>query len=99
MLDRVDGFDRDAGNRRKCDQHGVSTEEIEAVFRGAPRIAPDPRHSAEETRFIAIGANSQGRRIFIAFTFRLINGARLIRPVSARSMHAKEIDRYEASRS
>ncbi|MDQ2861086.1 MAG: BrnT family toxin [Pseudomonadota bacterium] len=98
MVDRLGGFDWDGGNRCKCGKHGVSIAEIEAVFRGDPRVAPDVKHSGDETRFIAIDANSAGRPLFVAFTFRWVEGVRLIRPVSARYMHAKEIDRYEASR-
>jgi len=99
MTDRVAGFDWDKGNRRKCVQHGVSLDEIEAVFRADPRIAPDPGHSGAETRFLAVGKNTEGRPIFVAFTLRQIDGAQRIRPVSARYMHAREINRYEASRS
>ena len=52
---RVSGFDWDDGNRTKCEKHGVSIAEIEALFRGAPRVAPDPKHSAGEDRLIAVG--------------------------------------------
>jgi uncharacterized DUF497 family protein len=51
----VEGFDWDAGNSAKCESHGVSIGEIEAVFRDQPRVAPDPAHSAFEDRLIAIG--------------------------------------------
>jgi uncharacterized protein len=43
-----------------------------------------------------VGRNAEGRPLFIAFTFRTKSGERLIRPVSARCMHGKEIERYEA---
>jgi uncharacterized DUF497 family protein len=59
-------------------------------------VAPDPRHSAAEDRFIAVGRNAQGRALFVAFTFRTRDGERLIRPVSARYMHRKEVASYEA---
>lgn len=93
------GFDWDAGNRDKCEKHGVSIAEVEAVIQGIPQIAPAPRRLSSEERFIAIGRTSQGRAVFIAFTFRLRDGSRLVRPISARYMHAKEIERYEAARS
>jgi len=93
----VDGFDWDAGNTTKCKSHGVSIAEIEAVFRGTPRVAPDPAHSAVEDRLIAIGRLGQGRPVFIAFTIRERGGRRLIRPITARYMHNREIKRYETA--
>ena len=93
----VDGFDWDEGNRAKCQKHGVSIEEIEAVLRGQPRVAPDPAHSAYEDRLIAIGRNRHGRPLFVAFTIRERNQQRLIRPITARYMHTREIRRYEAA--
>ncbi len=90
----VTGFDWDEGNRAKCQKHGVSIAEIEALFRNAPRIAPDPRHSEDEDRMIAVGRTSAGRPVFVAFTLRTKN-RRLIRPVTARYMHAKEAAAYE----
>jgi uncharacterized protein len=92
---RAQGFDWDSGNRAKCQQHGVSIEEIEALFMNAPRIAPDPRHSDDEDRLIAVGRTSARRPMFVAFTIRTKNSRRLIRPVTARYMHAKEIAAYE----
>ncbi len=90
------GFDLDEANRAKCRKHGVSAEEIEALFENAPRVAPDSKHSLEEDRFIAVGRTPRGRPLFVAFTFRKRGGARLIRPISARYMHRKEIEAYEA---
>ena len=92
-------FDWDAGNRDRCRKHEVSLAEIEAVLEGHPLVAPDPKHSAQETRFIALGRTAAHRSVFIAFTFRLRNGRLLFRPISARYMHAKEIQRYEAQSS
>jgi uncharacterized DUF497 family protein len=92
-------FDWDTGNWEKCQTHGVSIAEIEAVLRGDPQIAPAPRRSFTEERFIAVGRTPGGRAVFIAFTLRVRDGARLVRPISARYMHAKEIERYEATRS
>ena len=92
----MQGFDWDGGNRAKCQKHGVSIAEIEALFINAPRIAPDPKHSDDdEDRMIAIGRSSAGRPVFVAFTIRTKNRRRLIRPVMARYMHAKEIAAYE----
>ena len=87
------------GNREKCRNHGVSVAEIEGVLRKDPRIAPDMAHSTEEDRFIAVGKTSRGRPVFVAFTFRTKAGRRLIRPVTARFMHKKEIAAYEKTES
>lgn len=91
----VTGFDWDSANRSKCQKHGVSIAEIEALFMGDPRIAPDPKHSLDEDRMIAVGRTSVGRPVFVAFALRTKNNRRLIRPVTARYMHAKEISAYE----
>ena len=93
----IEEFDWDEGNRAKCQRHGVSIGEIEAVLRGQPRVAPDPAHSADEDRLIAIGRNQHGRPIFVAFTIRERDHKLLIRPITARYMHAREIRRYEAA--
>jgi len=96
MMDvRVSGFDWDDGNRTKCQKHGLSIEQIEAVFTHGPHIAPDPKHSRSEDRSIAIGKTGTGRLVFVAFTIRIKNNLRFIRPVTARFMHAKEIAAYE----
>ncbi|HEY0282519.1 MAG TPA: BrnT family toxin [Rhizomicrobium sp.] len=91
----VAGFDWDEGNLTKCAKHGVTVEEIEAFFLAGPAVAPDPAHSALEDRLIAVGRTAQGRALFVAFTLRQKQDRRLIRPVSARYMHKKEIKAYE----
>jgi hypothetical protein len=91
----TDGFDWDDGNRAKCGKHGVTVDEVEALFGAEVLIAPDLKHSDEETRFIAIGRSAGGRPMFVVFTLRDRASLRLIRPVSARYMHAKEIKAYE----
>ena len=96
---RVKGFDWDRGNRAKCQKHGVSIAEIEALFRNVPRIAPDPKHSQDEDRMIAVGRTDAGRPLFVAFTLRRKGRRQLIRPVTARYMHAKEIAAYEKEES
>ncbi|AZU04744.1 hypothetical protein X907_2229 [Glycocaulis alkaliphilus] len=50
---------------------------------------------AVEERLNAIGRNADGRYLFIVFTFRTRRGNTLIRPISARYMHRKEVDHYE----
>ena len=69
--------------------------EIEALFRAEPGVYADPDHSFAEQRLRAIGRTTGGRFILVAFTFREVEGATLIRPISARYMHLREIQRYE----
>jgi uncharacterized DUF497 family protein len=76
-------------------KHGLSIELIEALFEAGPRVAPDQKHSDVEDRLIAVGRTEAGRPIFVAFTLRMKDKRRLIRPVTARYMHAKEIEAYE----
>jgi uncharacterized protein len=95
MMDlRVSGFDWDEANRAKCQKHGLTLEQIEALFTHSPRIAPDHKHSVDEDRFIAVG-RIEGRPGFVAFTIRVKDKRRFIRPVTARFMHAKEVAAYE----
>ncbi len=42
---RFDGFDWDDGNSEKCQNHGVSCTEIEAMFLRDVWVAPDLEHS------------------------------------------------------
>jgi uncharacterized DUF497 family protein len=92
---QVAGFDWDDGNRSKCQRHSVSQAAIESLFRGSIAVLPDPVHSSSEERFKAIGKSDDGRWIFIVFTLRMRRDKRLVRPISARYMHKKEVDHYE----
>jgi len=91
----VAGFDWDEGNREKCQKHGVSIEEIEGLFRRPHTIRVDVEHSLGEERLRAIGRSNKGRYVFLVFTIRERNGEHLIRPISARYMHRKEVAYYE----
>ena len=88
-------FDWDPGNRAKCQRHGVTLGEIEEVFRRPVAMLPDPQHSRTEERFKAIGTTLHGRYVFAVFTLRKRADRMLIRPISARYMHRKEIEHYE----
>ena len=88
-------FDWDPGNRDKCEAHGLTREEVERLFRGSVLVLDDPAHSMVERRFQAIGRTADGRFAFIVFTLRECDGRTLVRPVSARYMHRKEIARHE----
>jgi uncharacterized DUF497 family protein len=90
----IDGFDWDDANREKCSKHGVTIAEIGALLSGLPDVALDLRHSEMEVRLIARGQadrNVSGRPMFVAFAIRTRQGRGLLRPISARYMHAKEI--------
>lgn len=91
------GFNWDDGNWPKCGKHGVTKKEIEEFFNLAPMVMPDPH--ADEPRMRAIGKTNSGRYVFLVFMFRLIDGQTVIRPISARYMHQKEIDHYEKTQS
>jgi uncharacterized protein len=89
------GFEWDEGNRTKCQKHGVSIAEIESLFHRPLMVAPDLAHSSREERFKAIGTTDAGRHVFVAFALRRRGLGTLIRPVSARYMHRKEVAHYE----
>ncbi len=94
-FDRIEGFDWDHGNVRKsADKHGVSQAEAEQVFFNEPLlVVVDLGHSLDETRFHALGHTDGNRLLHVTFTLRA--EARLIRVISARTMHRKERVRYE----
>jgi uncharacterized DUF497 family protein len=95
VIERVAGFDWDEGNRAKCARHGVSIDDVEGLFRGEVWVFPDPGHSSQETRFLGIGRTATGRHVFVAFTYRVRDGDRWLRPIIARFMHAKEVRHYQ----
>ena len=90
---KVAGVDWDDGNWPKCGKHGVSLEEIEQVLPGNPAVMPDP--DPDEPRLRAIGRTKAGRFVFLVFMLRQDDVQTLLRPISARFMHQKEIDHYE----
>ncbi len=93
---KVDGFDWDSGNTFKNEaKHGISREPVEEFFGRKIWVAPDLKHSSSEDRFLPIGRGPGDRPMIVAFTFRALKGLKLIRPISARFMHAKEAVKYE----
>ena len=90
---KIAGFDCDDGNWPKCGKHGVSPEEIEQVLLGSPAVMSDPQ--PDEPRMRAIGRTKAGRFVFLVFMLRQDDVKTLLRPISARFMHQKEIDHYE----
>jgi len=89
------GFDWDEGNLVKnWERHRVSASECEQIFFNRPLVtSSDPRHSAEEVRFFALGHTDGGRLLFVVFTVR----KQRIRVISARNMSRKERKVYEQS--
>jgi len=94
-LSQVQGFEWDEGNSRKSiEKHAVSQPEAEQVFFNEPLlIVEDVRHSSYEIRLHALGQTDAGRLLHISFTLR--GNGKLIRVISARTMHRKERIRYE----
>jgi len=89
---KISEFEWNDGNWPKCGKHGVSREEIEQVLLGNPAVMPDPHPS--EPRMRAIGTTTAGRFVFLVFMLRKLGNKAVIRPISARYMHQKEIDHY-----
>jgi uncharacterized protein len=94
-LSQIEGFELDDGNNRKSiDKHAVSQAEAEQVFFNEPLlVVEDVRHSSYEIRLHALGQTDAGRLLHISFTLR--GNGKLIRVISARTMHRKERLRYE----
>jgi uncharacterized DUF497 family protein len=87
------GFDWDDGNIEKCQKHGVTRADIDLTH--ALFLRSDLSHSQAEERQQAVGRTHSGRHVFLVFTMRERGGQLLIRPISARFMHLKEVRRYE----
>lgn len=91
MIFEWDG-NKAAGNLVK---HGVSFEEAVTVF-----VDPlsdtfdDPKHSAEERRFIIIGTSERGRMLVVSHT----DDGEAVRIISAREPTRGEREFYEESR-
>jgi uncharacterized DUF497 family protein len=92
-LPTIRGFDWDHGNRDKCQQHGMSIGEIEAVFTRPIVILPDRETASGERRLKAIGRTPAGRHAFIVIY--LANRTRWQRAAAAdqRAVHAQKGNR------
>jgi len=85
-------FDWDEGNVEKCGKHGVGIAEIEYALLSDPYITEDSY--VGEPRLRAVGENGSGRYVFVVFTLRKTEFGTKVRPISARYMHKKEVDRF-----
>ena len=92
---QINGFDWDEGNWPKCAKHGVSKQDIETALTGKVKIYEDPTSPINEQRYRAIGLNDAGRRVLVVFCIRRRTGQPVLRPISARFMHQKEVSYYE----
>ena len=97
MLDlaQIEGFDWDESNSRKSvEKHDVSQAEVEQIFFNDPLlVVEDVSYSVRELRLQTLGRTDAGRLLHISFTLR--SDGKLIRVISARTMHRKERLRYE----
>ena len=87
-------FEWDNGNRSKnATKHGISTEEIETVFRSGLALPLGIQISpiSTEQRLGLVGPNLNSRLLQIAFVLR--EGR--VRVISARPAHKKEREQYE----
>ena len=90
---RIAGLQWDAGNWPKCGKHGVSKRDIEGVIARHRYLIDDPHLG--EARFRCVGTSDEGRYITVVFTLREGSVGTFVRPISARFMHAKEVEAYE----
>lgn len=91
MAIEIRGFDWDEANLRKLRKHGVTQEEAEALFYGAPHIDEGAYEKRGEKRYRCLGTTAVGRRLAAFFTIR----RGLIRNISVRPMRKKERMLYE----
>ena len=92
----VQGFDWDQHNSLKIqEKHGILPQQVEFLFAGVFQVVPDEAHSNNEARYAAYGLDPDKRPMIVSFTLRTVDGAMLIRPISARRMHAKERERHD----
>jgi uncharacterized DUF497 family protein len=87
-------FEWDRGNKTKsASKHGISTEEVEAVFRSglALPLGIQTQPVVPEQRLGLVGPTISGKLLQVAFTLR--DGK--VRVISARPAHRKERTQYE----
>jgi uncharacterized DUF497 family protein len=87
-------FEWDRGNQTKSQsKHGVSTDEVETVFRSGQALPLGIQISppSDEQRLGLVGPSVNGKLLQVAFTLR--EGR--VRVISARSAHKKEKAEYE----
>ena len=83
--------DKNKENKRK---HKISFEEAQTIFFDPlTKVAPDPDHSVQEARFIALGHSANHRLLLVVHCFR--DRDQTIRIISARKITISERKQYE----
>ena len=92
IFEQFSGFQWDRGNIDKnLIKHNVENWECEQVFFNRPLLVlDDPKHSASEKRWAALGKTDIDRFLVVIFTKR----NNLIRIISARYMNKRERSVY-----
>lgn len=93
---KIKGIEWDKGNWPKCGKHGVEQNEVEYVLHNIEFVMPDPH--PDEDRYFTAGQLPSDRHVFVAFTHRHREDGIYIRPISARFMHRKEVEKYEEAK-
>ena len=89
----IKGIEWDGGNTGHCQKHGVSIAEIEHILQKMTFRIPDPY--PDEPRYRTAGETEEGRHVFLVFMYRTREDGLYLRPISARYMHKKEVEKYE----
>lgn len=85
-------FQWDEGNKTKIYKRNITINDCEQAFNSDKIfIQRDHLHSETEDRYVLINQPKYYRHLFIVFTIR----NNLVRIISARYMHRKEIKSYE----
>lgn len=87
-------FDWDGANLGHTAKQGVAPDEIEHLFRNDPMVNPNSFSASIEVRWRAIVKNQNGPFVFVVFHIVNYEDVLVIRPISARYMHKKEIEAY-----
>ena len=81
-------------NEANIKKHKISFEEAQTVFFDPmTKVAPDPDHSKQEERFIAVGHSSNHRLLLVVHCFR--EKDETIRIISARKLTKTERKQFE----
>ncbi|HKP70814.1 MAG TPA: BrnT family toxin [Pyrinomonadaceae bacterium] len=84
-------WDEDKGELNRI-KHGVTFDEATSVFDDYFHVDfYDPKHSAEEHRFMKVGESNEGRLLIVSYTER----GDKIRIISARELTPQERRMYE----
>lgn len=84
----------EAKNKANQKKHHVSFEEAQTVFFDpTTKVAPDPDHSLDEHRFLAVGYSEMNRLLLVVHCFR--EEDEVIRIISARKLTRSEKKDFE----